>query len=264
MSWLSAARTRLHLLFARRAAESRMDEELAFHIESETQRLVRVQGLSHDEARRRTLAMFGGVTQHTESLREGRGLAWLSGMSLDMKLGSRMLVKYPGLTIIGGLAMAFSVWVGALVFEGVRTLISPSLPLPGGDRIVMLKNWDVAKRKNEQRSLYDFGVWRAELRSVTDLGVYRSVARNLILAPEDARLVQAAEMSVSGFRLASAKPLIGRVLVESDELASSPPVVVLGYDVWRTRFASNPSVIGRSVQLDNAFATIVGVMPEGF
>src|SRR6476661_4750099 len=117
MSWFSAARARLHLLFARRAAESRMDEELALHIDLETQRLVREEGLSPQEARRRTVARFGGVTQHKESLREGRGLAWLGGMSLDMKLGFRMLVKYPGLTIIGGLAMAFAIWVGALTFE---------------------------------------------------------------------------------------------------------------------------------------------------
>ena len=246
MSWLSAARTRLHLLFARRAAESRIDEELAFHIDMETQRLVREQGVSSDEARRRAVATFGGVTQHAESLREGRGLAWLGGMSLDMKLGFRMLVKYPGLTIIGGLAMAFSIWVGALVFEGVRTMTIRRFRCPDGDRIVMIKNWDVAENKPEKRALYDFGVWRGALRSVTDLGAYRDVARNLILAPEDARLVQVAEMSASGFRIASAKPLIGRVLVEADESASAPPVVLLGYDVWRTRFASDRGVIGRS------------------
>lgn len=182
MSWFSAARTRLHLLFARRAAESRIDEELAFHIDMETQRLVREDGLSPEEARRRTVATFGGVTQHAESLRDGRGLAWLGGLSLDMKLGFRMLVKYPGLTIIGGLAMAFSIWVGALVFEGVRTFVSPSLPLPGGDRIVMIKNWDVADSRAERRVLYDFEVWRGAVRSVVDLGVYRDISRNLILA----------------------------------------------------------------------------------
>src|SRR5215217_6565590 len=225
-SWLSAASARLHLLFARRAAESRMDEELAFHIDMETQRLVREQAVSSDEARRRALATFGGVTQHAESLRAGRGLAWLGGMSLDMKLGFRMLVKYPGLTIIGGLAMAFSIWVGALVFEGVRTFISPSLPLPGGDRIVMIKNWDVVDRRTEGRVLYDYGVWRSELRSLSDIGVFRNVARNLILGPEDARLVQGAEITASAFRITSAKPLIGRTLVEGDESAGAPPVVV--------------------------------------
>jgi putative ABC transport system permease protein len=264
MSWFSAARARLHLLFARRASESRMDEELAFHIDMETERLARDQGVPPEEARRRAIATFGGVTQHAESLREGRGLAWASGMSLDMKLGFRMLVKYPGLTIIGGLAMAFSIWVGALVFEGVRTFISPSLPLPGGDRIVMIENWDAADSHAERRSLYDFGIWRGALRSVTDIGVYRDVARNVILAPDDVRLSQVAEISASAFRITSAKALIGRVLVEGDESPGAPPVVLLGYDVWRTRFASDRRVIGRTVQIDNAFATVVGVMPEGF
>ena len=263
MSWVSAARARLHLLFARRAAESRMDEELAFHIDMETQRLVR-EGLSPEEARRRTIASFGGVTQHAESLREGRGLAWLGGLSLDMKLGLRMLVKYPGLTIIGGLAMAFSIWVGAVVFEGVRTFLSPTLPLPGGDRIVQIQNRDVAQNSAERRMLYDYEVWRGALRSVTDLGVYRDVARNLILAPEDVRVAQVAEITASAFRITSAKPLLGRVLVESDELAAAAPVVLLGYNVWRTRFAGDRNVIGRTVQIDDVLATVIGVMPEGF
>ena len=264
MSWFSAARARLHLLFARRAAESRIDEELAFHIDMETQRLVRQEGLSLEEARRRTIAKFGGVTQHTESLREGRGLAWLGGLSLDMKLGFRMLLKYPGLTIIGGLAMAFSIWVGAVVFEGVRTFLHPALPLPGGDRIVQIQIRDVAENHSEKRILYDYEVWRGALRSVTDLGVYRDVARNLILPPEDVRVTQVAEITSSAFRIAPAKPLLGRVLDQRDELAGAPPVVLLGYNVWRTRFAGDPSVVGRTVQIDDRFATVIGVMPEGF
>ncbi len=264
MRWFSAARARLHLLFARRAAESRMDEELAFHIDMETKRLLREHGLLPDEARRRAVAMFGGVTQHRESLRDGRGLAWFNGLSLDMKLGARMLAKYPGLTIIGGLAMAFSIWAGALVFEGVHLFVSPSLPLPGGDRIVMLQNWDAAASNTEERALYDFGVWRSSLRSVTDLGAYRDVARNLVLSPEDVQVAHVAEISASAFRISSAKPLLGRVLAERDERAGAPPVVLLGYDVWRTRFAGDARVVGRTVQIDDAFATIVGVMPEGY
>jgi putative ABC transport system permease protein len=264
MSWFSAARTRLTLLFARRASESRMDEELAFHIDMETQRLVREQKLSPEEARRRAVARFGGVTQHAESLREGRGLAWLGGLNLDMKLGGRMLVKYPGLTLVGGLAMAFSIWIGALVFEGVRTLMHPSLPIRGGDRIVEIANRNVDKNNDEKRILYDYGIWRGTLKSVVDLGAYRDVTRNLILGPEDTRLVALAEMSSSAFRITSAKPHLGRLLSERDEQPDAPPVVLLGYDVWRNRFAGDHRVIGRAVQIDNAFATIVGVMPDGF
>ena len=108
MTWFHAARARFRLL-APRAAESRIDDEIRFHIDMETQRLVREQQLDHDEARRRALATFGGVQQHRQTLREGRGTGWFSGASLDLKLGFRMLVKHPGLALVGGLAMAFGI-----------------------------------------------------------------------------------------------------------------------------------------------------------
>ena len=135
MSWFSGARTRMQLLFGRRAAESRINEEVRFHLEMETARLIRDEGVIPAEARRRARAAFGGVTQYTETLKDGRGLAWLSGLSLDLKLGFRMLVKYPGLTLIGGMSIAFGIWFGAVTFQMVGVLTSPALPLPGGDRI---------------------------------------------------------------------------------------------------------------------------------
>jgi hypothetical protein len=104
MRWMDAARARLGLLFARRAAESRMNEEFRFHLEMETERLIREEGLSAIEARRRALVAFGGVDRYGEALRADRGFAWLSGLSLDLRLGLRMLVTYPGLAIIGGRA----------------------------------------------------------------------------------------------------------------------------------------------------------------
>ena len=85
MSWLEGSRAHLRLLFGGRAAESRTNEEFRFHLDMETDRLVREDGLSRDEARRRALVAFGGVQNHRESMRDGRGLAWLSGLSLDFK-----------------------------------------------------------------------------------------------------------------------------------------------------------------------------------
>ncbi len=264
MSWFSAARARLHLLFAPRAAESRTNEEMRFHIDMETNRLVREERLSADEARRRALAGFGGVTQHREELRDGRGLAALSGLTLDFKLGFRMLVKYPGLTIVGGLAMAFGIWVGAISFVMASMFLHPTLPLPDGDRIVLLRNWDVATHREEQRAIGDFVVWRRALTSVTDIGAYRDVTRNVITGTDDARPVQVAEMTASGFAVASARPLLGRVLSAADEAPGAPPVVVLGYDVWKTRFAGDGAILGKSVKIGDTYATVVGVMPDGF
>src|ERR671918_725270 len=160
MSWLEGSRARLRLLFDRRAAESRMTKEIGFHLDMETERMVREQGLDAVEARRRALVAFGGVERHKEELRDGRGRAWLDAFSLDLKLGGRMLVKYPGLTIVGGLAMAFAICVGTVIFQVLTLLHYPALPLPAGDRIVEIRSWDVAANDDETRALYDFGVWR--------------------------------------------------------------------------------------------------------
>ena len=264
MSWVDGARARLALMFSGKAADARFREEIDFHIEMESERLRRDEGLDAVEARRRALVAFGGVVNHREALHDGRGFRWLRGISLDFKLGVRMLVKYPGLTIVGSLAMAFAIWVGAVTFEMAALFLHPTLPLPGGDRIVQIHTWDVAASRAEPRTVHDFVAWREAVTSVTDLGAYRDVTRNLIAADGDARPVAVAEISASAFRIARDAPLLGRVLVPTDERAGAPPVVVIGYDVWRTRFASRSDVVGRIVQLGDAYATVVGVMPEGF
>ena len=99
---------------------------------------------------------------------------------------------------------------------------------------------------------------------MTEIGAWRNSSRNLVVSAGDARPVNVAEMSVSGFRVADGEPLMGRVLVEADEQPAAPAVAVIGYDVWRTRFGSDPNVLGRDVQLGNEHATVVGVMREGF
>src|SRR5215211_6542099 len=140
---------------------------------------------------------------------ERRGTAWFSGLSLDLKLGFRMLVKYPGLTLIGGLAMAFGIWFGAVTFQMFDTLMSSRLPLPDGDRIVRIQNWDSKMSQEEDRVLYDYQLWRSA-RSITDLGVYRDASANLVGADSIALPAAGAEVTASGFRIAPARPLLGR------------------------------------------------------
>ena len=263
MRWIDAARARLKLLVSPHAAETRMSEEMAFHIEMETARL-RARGVDAGEARRRALVAFGGVERYKEEMRDGRGLAWLGGLTLDLKLGGRMLVKYPGLTVVGGLAMAFAIWVGAVVFAMVTLFVSPTLPLPQGDRIVHLRNWDVQANDPEPRALHDFVVWRQAMRSITDFGAWEDVTRNLTGRDGEVRPLQVAAITASGFQVAATPPLLGRALAPADERAGAPSVVVLGHDVWRARFAGDSAIVGQTVRLGDAYATVVGVMPDGF
>ncbi|HUG14397.1 MAG TPA: ABC transporter permease, partial [Thermomicrobiales bacterium] len=263
MKWIDAARVRLRLLFARRAAEARMEEEFGFHVDMETERLMREEELALEEARRRALVAFGGTDRYGEALRDGRGFGWLNGLSLDLRLGLRMLVKYPGLTIVGGFGMAVAIAIAAGSFGMIQAIMDRSLPVPEGDRVVMLQNID-SRDGNTRRDthLHDLETWRAQLTTVEDLGAYRELNRNLIAGDGATELIRVAELSASGFTLIRARPLLGRLLQDADERPDAPHVVVIGEAAWRMRFVADPHIIGRTLRLGSTDHTVVGVAPS--
>ena len=159
--------------------------------------------------------------------------------------------------------MAFGIWFGAVTFQMFGIITSTKLPLPDGDRIVRIQTWDSKALNEEDRVLYDYQLWRSA-RSITDLGAYRDAGANLVGADGGAQPEVAAEITASAFRIAPERPLLGRVLDESDERAGAAPVVLLGHDVWTKRFDRDPQIVGRNVQIGTGFATVVGVMPEGY
>jgi putative ABC transport system permease protein len=241
-------------------------EEMRLHVEMRAADLAR-SGLPPEEAARRARAEFGSAEYHAEQGRESRGLRWLDHLRfswLDLKLGGRMLVKYPVLTIVGGFAMAFAIWVGAGTFEILRQFIYPAIPLPESGRIVVLQNWDAANSRIEPRVIRDFVFWREAVKSVDDVAAYRSVSRNLVVTEGTAEPALVAEMSAAAFRVVRVPPLMGRPFTDADEAADAPLVAVIGYDLWQLRFQGDPRVVGRTVQIGGKPATIVGVMPKAF
>lgn len=187
-----------------------------------------------------------------------------SSLVQDYKLGWRMLLKYPGLTFAGGLALAIAIGLGAGWYDLTRDFLRPALPLPGGDRIVEVEMRNAVASEDERRLLHDFLTWRRDLRSIQDLGAYRSIERNLVLGDAPADPVAGAEITASAFQLVRVAPLLGRPLLESDEQPGAPPVAVLSHDLWRQRFSGRSDAIGQTAQLGRTTTTVVGVMPEGF
>ncbi len=264
MSWFAAARARLALVFSGRAAEARMDEEIGFHIEMETERLVREEGLSRDDARRRALVTFGGVTQHRETLRDGRGLAWMSGLSLDGRLALRMLRKNPGLTLVAVVGMSVAVAIGAVAFSAIYTMLDANLPVSEGSRVIGIRNLDVRGGEGRFTHLHDLSVWKQTLTTVSELGAYRTVDRNLITLDGHSEPARVAEMSASGFRITRVPPQLGRYFHDEDERPGAEPVVVISHRVWQSRFAGRADVVGQVLQIGDVRHTIIGVMPEGY
>jgi predicted permease len=183
---------------------------------------------------------------------------------LDWKLGVRMLVKYPGLSVIGVLALATGIAIGSALFQLTMMELWPNLPLDEGDRIVRIDQIDGEAIAVERRSLHDFLLWRGTLTSIRELGVARTVLRNIVGSDGRAVPEEAAEITASAFPLTRVPPLLGRPLSEADEQVGAPDVVVIGYRVWQNRFAGDPQILGRVVQVGRTRATVVGVMPEGF
>src|SRR5690606_9135303 len=146
--------------------------------------------------------------------------------------------KYPGLSLVSVLGMAVAIAIGALVFGWAAAMLDPTLPLEGGDRIVAVQT-DRADTPGDfdQHVLHDFVVWQTALTTVRDLGAFQLGDRNLVVDREGeggvTDAVAVAEMSAAGFRVARVPPLLGRQLVDDDERAGGPPVLVIGEREWR-------------------------------
>ena len=264
-SWLSRARSLWHGVANTHAVDAEMREEFRHHIELRAADLVR-HGLSPADALRTARIEFGGTYQYTTLGREARGLWWFDSLRfswLDVKFGARMLIKYPGLTVVSALAMGVAIAIGAGGSTAIELITNPALPLHEGDRIVSIQMMDVATRNVELRILRDVADWR-DVPALRDVGVFRPTVRNITSTDGRAEVVRGVEMSAAGFRLARVRPLLGRYLVEDDERSGAPPVLVIGYDVWRARFAADSGIIGRTMRFGAELHTVVGVMPDGF
>lgn len=190
----------------------------------------------------------------------------LNSWWLDLKLGVRMLFKYPGLALAGGFGIAVGVAIaaGGLSFI-LANYMASSLPLAESERLVSIEMWDSAASSPARRMLHDYHAWRNELKSISELGAFRTLTLNLV-AQGGAQLesVRVASMTASGFPIARVAPILGRHLSPDDEREGAPAVVVIGESIWRARFAGDPGILGRTIQLGTASYSVIGVMPEGF
>jgi predicted permease len=240
-----------------------MNDEMRFHIDMESKRLQQ-RGLGEHEAARQAAILFGGVEKYRGAGRDAFGFTWMRGMSVDVKLGLRMLRKYPGLTAVALFALSLAIGAGAAYLEFVNDLLHGKLPFPDADRIVGIQVWDQESGDPDPKQTANFVAWRDSLRSIEQLAAYRALDRNLVTEDGRAEPVRGVEISAAAFDIAQVPPLLGRPLQPEDERAGAAPVAVIGYDVWTARLGSDPDVIGKSIRLGKTSYTVVGVMPASF
>lgn len=186
-----------------------------------------------------------------------------AGSTLDVALAWRMLLRHPGLSLVSVLGMAVGIAIAAGAFTVVSVMTGTTLPLPEGDRLVSVVQWDASTNSRELRVLHDLAAWRGAA-AIDDLSMSRTVERNLIAGDRAPDIVTVSEITASAFRATRVAAFRGRTLLPEDERADAPDALVIGHDEWMRRFQADPDIVGRPVRLGATAYTIVGVMPEGF
>ena len=240
--------------------ETELDDEVRFHIEMLAQEHMR-RGLDEDEARRAALRAFGGVTQMKEEYREQHSLPLIETALLDIRYGTRALLRTPGFTLAALLTLALGIGANSAIFSVVNAVLLQPIPYTDPDRIVQMfrNNGGLQARLDATR----FQFYQEQMKSFEALTAWRGTAFNMFTG-QIAEYLPALAVSRDYFRVFGGTPLYGRTFAPEEDLPNGADVVILTHGLWRRSFGSNPSVVGTTVSLGDKAYQIVGVMPEGF
>ncbi len=181
----------------------------------------------------------------------------------DLRYGLRGFVRAPGFTLTAVLALALGIGANTAIFSAIYPVLFKSLPFPDAQRLVRIIPFREGTGEDSMLSFPDFRDWREQVQSLEGLSAYsqESVALGTSQEPIRTRIIFATS---NLFAVLGAKAALGRTLEDADDAPTAEPVTVLSHRLWEQAFASNPRVLGQSVQLDGRSFTIVGVLPESF
>ncbi len=180
----------------------------------------------------------------------------------DVRFGLRTLSNNPGFTAVAITALALGIGVNATVFSLANAVLFKNLPFANSDRILYITSSDSSKQnRNRSVSYPDYRDLRASVKSFDAVGASTGDSANLSDHTASPEGYNGARISSNTFALIGQKPVAGRDFLPSDEQPGAAPVAILSYKVWENRYGKDPSVIGRSVRLDEVPTTIIGVMP---
>jgi len=185
-------------------------------------------------------------------------------MFQDLRYGVRMLLKTPGFTVVAVLTLALGIGANTTIYSVVNAVVLRPLPYPEPERLVRL--WE----SNPKRGLPEFSVsapnfadWRNQQESFEQLAAYEYTTFNLTGDGEPQRIAGLA-VTANLFPALGILPVLGRNFLSEEEQAGSYRVVILSNDLWQRRFAADPQLIGRQIQLNSESYTVIGVMPPRF
>jgi putative ABC transport system permease protein len=176
----------------------------------------------------------------------------------DLRFGFRMSLRNPGFAAVAILTLALAIGANIGIFSVTSALLMRPFPYPKPQRLISVNVQDDGPRPG---NLIRYDLLRDRARTFS-IAAFTTDNLNLNGVGEPV-LVPIARVTPNFFSILGVHPALGRSFVDSDGQPESPAVVVLSNEFWRTRFNGDPRVIGRTITLDGASSTVIGVLPAG-
>jgi predicted permease len=263
MPLLSRIRNLASNLFHRNRVERELDDEMRTHLAMLVDEKIAT-GLSPEQARRNALIEFGGVDQVKEQVRDVRMGALIEQVWLDVRYAARVLRKNPGFTAIVVITLALGIGVNTAIFSLVDGILLRALPYDQPDRLVRLVQsqrqlgldaWNLSQAT--------FTALRDNTHSLEAVAAYSTSGANLT-GDGDPERVSLGTVSADFFKVLGLPPALGRTFRAGEDTPGNNGVCVVSFGFWQRRFAGDPNIIGRSLNLSSTAIEVVGVMPAGF
>ena len=249
-------------LFLRRRAESDMEQELQFHLESRVADLQR-RGLSSTEAKRQARMEFGSLDAYKEDIREARGLSFFDDIRTDFSFALRVLKNNRGLTANMIVSLALGIGMSLSTFAALYFMVLRPFPYPDLGRIAILTTRANSLDEPDRSAPANYLDWKQSNHSFENIAAYR--AWDVRLAGlGDPDFIRAAQVSAEFFQVLGISPELGRVFTAAEYEDEHSAVVVISHDFWQSHRSSMLDPIGKVFSLGNRNYKVIGVMPAKF
>lgn len=178
-------------------------------------------------------------------------------MHSDLRLALRNLGKARGFALTAMLTLAVGIAAATAMFSALRALVVDPLHYPASDRLVQVWSGD-----GWPLSGPDFVDLKAQSTSFTAFGVYTPLSVNV--GADNAQAVAGVQATAGVLQAFGVQPAHGRWIDPADEVTGATPVAVISHALWQQSFGGDPGLVGRTVRLNGADVTVIGIMPDGF
>jgi putative ABC transport system permease protein len=254
---------RIQMLFHRKQAGARLDEELQFHLELQIAENIAA-GMSAEEARYAALRSFGNPALLREQARATWSWTGLELLLRDVRFGVRTLTRTPGFTFIAILVMALGIGANVALFTVVRSVLLKPLPYKDSDQLVALYE-HLGQSEYNAVAGGAFAEWQKQNHSFSDMALLGETDFNLSGAngqlPER---VHGVTCSWTLLPTLGVQPALGRNFTAADDQHSANATVLMSWSLWKRRFGSNPAILNHPIHLDGLTYTVIGILPPSF